>query len=116
MMRIVTTTPIARMPAKTATNGPSAATPCTAGADPSGGPAGGIEGPGETSAADAELGADTIGDGGGTVGAALTAARFSPHSTQKRAPVTTGAPHWGQNFTAPSGLFQFVRRKVFWRA
>jgi hypothetical protein len=34
----------------------------------------------------------------------LIAARFSPHSTQKRAPVTTGAPHCGQNLTVSSGL------------
>jgi hypothetical protein len=35
--------------------------------------------------------------------AAMKAARFSPHSTQKRAPVTTGAPHCGQNRTVSSG-------------
>jgi type IV secretory pathway TrbL component len=35
--------------------------------------------------------------------AAMKAVRFSPHSTQKRAPVTTGAPHCGQNRTVTSG-------------
>jgi hypothetical protein len=35
--------------------------------------------------------------------AAMKAVRFSPHSTQKRAPVTTGAPHCGQNRTVSSG-------------
>jgi hypothetical protein len=40
----------------------------------------------------------------GAVAARLIAARFSPHSTQKRAPLTTGAPHCGQNFTAYSRI------------
>jgi hypothetical protein len=44
----------------------------------------------------AAAGPETKGEGA----ARLIAARFSPHSTQKRAPTTTGAPHCGQNRTA----------------
>jgi hypothetical protein len=111
MIRIVTTTPIARMPPKTATNGPSA---------PASGTADGatasvaltlddlddLEADVTKAKADADDDADGAAEpeAGETIAAILVAARFSPHSTQKRAPVTTGASHCGQNRTASSGL------------
>jgi hypothetical protein len=54
---------------------------------------------------DVDSAAAGVPEAAGAGAARLMAARFSPHSTQKRAPVTTGAPHCGQNRTAlRSGL------------
>jgi hypothetical protein len=108
MIRIVTTTPIARMPPNTATKGPNAAAP-DAGRFAALAPVAAVD------AADAlvleaavidetdgDVG-DAPGASGGTVALpALSAARSSPHSTQKRAPVMTDAPHCGQNRTVNS--------------
>ena len=150
MIRIVTTTPIARRPPKTATNGPNAPMSSANGDSANGDSANGDLAPtalarpatadiddeaDDDSAAsalapsavdevdeideavDAELDATAVpaedatdeelaagAAPNGAVAARLIAARFSPHSTQKRAPLTTGAPHCGQNFTAYSRI------------
>jgi hypothetical protein len=89
MIRIVTTTPIARMPPKTAANG--ASVPVAAG--------GGCTREGDVGASGVVAEVEAA---AGVGVAAGKAARFSPHSTQKRAPVTIGAPHWGQKRTVTS--------------
>src|SRR5579863_5733349 len=128
MISNVTTTPIARMPPKTATNGPSGPTPwavsdsesdglpvwavvcseSSAVALPDNDDLDSLEIDDADDTDDTDDADDASAATGGPVAADAVAprskaARFSPPSTQKRAPVKSGAPHCGQNRTASSG-------------